>query len=66
MKKLPFFARLLSLRVAANMTQRQAAIACGVAQQAYQGWETGRSEPRLSSLRALSRVFGIDIGELKE
>jgi len=62
--------RLRELRTSKNMSQEQVAHAAGIATFSYRKLEHGESNPgtaanpRLSTLLALSSVFGITIHEL--
>ena len=47
-----------------GMTQEYVAEALGVSRQAVSKWETGAAEPSTSNLLALSKLYGVDAGEL--
>ncbi len=49
------------LREAAGLTQVQLAAKLDVTPGAVYGWESGRSEPRASQLRAIARLFGVSM-----
>jgi transcriptional regulator with XRE-family HTH domain len=64
MRPKPFHDRLLTLRTARELSQRALAAAAGITQASYQALETGRAEPRLSTLRALAKALKVSIAEL--
>lgn len=47
-----------------GMTQEYVSEALGVSRQAVSKWETGAAEPSTSNLLALSKLYGVDAGEL--
>ena len=56
--------RLIYLRTAHNFLQKDIAKELGVGLHTYQRYEYGESEPQLSSLIALSKLYGITLDEL--
>lgn len=52
------------LRLAAFMTQADLAKKLGVRAETVSTWERGVVEPRLSHIRAMAEVFGVDPGEI--
>ncbi len=59
-----FCETLRDLRTAANLTQKQLAEKCNVAQSCIALLEKGRSEANVTTLIALSKVFGVSIDYL--
>ena len=55
--------RLRSARVAAGMTQVQAADAIGRKQQTLASWEVGQSQPDANTLFELCRIYGASVDE---
>lgn len=55
---------LRDLRTAANLTQKQLAEKCNVAQSCIALLEKGRSEANITTLIALAKVFGVSIDYL--
>ena len=51
-------ARVLTLRLLANLSQTQVARACEMSEGAYRFIEQGKSEPRAATLRALCKTLG--------
>ncbi len=64
MKNESFPARLLRLRTKAGLSQRELAAATGITQAAYHALESGKCEPKLSTLRALASALKVKIGPL--
>ncbi|MPX91386.1 helix-turn-helix transcriptional regulator [Salinivibrio sp. VYel1] len=56
----PFSARLHQARIDAGITQVSVAKQLDCARQTYLDLETGKTEPRLSSIEALSKIIGVD------
>ncbi|PCE67575.1 helix-turn-helix transcriptional regulator [Salinivibrio sp. YCSC6] len=56
----PFSARLHQARIDAGLTQVSVAKQLDCARQTYLDLETGRTEPRLSSIEGLSKILGVD------
>lgn len=52
---------LPAVRVNTGMSQKEWAKALGVGLSTVVGWETGKSEPRLSHLKEMSELSGIPI-----
>ena len=52
------------LREAAGLTQVQLAFRLDVTPGSVYAWESGRSEPRASQLRAMARLFSISMDEI--
>lgn len=63
-KRTKFARSLYARRQAAGLSQRALAKMSGVALGAYQGWETGRSLPRMGNLVALAKALQTTAGEL--
>jgi transcriptional regulator with XRE-family HTH domain len=59
-----FHDNLKRLREAKGLTQAQVAEAMGSAKNTYIGYEKGTREPRLSELKKLADVLGVDLGKL--
>lgn len=57
-------ALLASLRREKGMTQRAVASLLGVSDKAVSKWECGMGCPDLSLLPDLSRIFGVNIGDI--
>lgn len=57
-------ARIRRLREARGLSQQALAVACGVSVSQVFRWESDRSEPYASSLRALARVLEVSLDEL--
>lgn len=64
MKNKDFGKYLSALRKRNGITQRQLAHFIGFSDKVISKWETGRSEPELAGLRALSVFFGVSIDDL--
>lgn len=61
-KRLPPWAeRLQSARVMTGMNPTEFARACGMSQQRYHNYETGKQKPNLEGLAMLSTQLGEDI-----
>lgn len=56
-----FDERLKDRRVRKEMTQVGMAIQLGIARQTYLDLETGKTEPRLSTIKNISSILGCDI-----
>lgn len=52
------------LRERHGWSQVEVANRVGVTPSAVYNWEKGKNEPRLTQLRALSRVFGVSLDQL--
>jgi transcriptional regulator with XRE-family HTH domain len=59
-----FGQRLVELRQARGMTQRELAAAAGLTQAAYQRLETDVAGPRLSTALALAKALRVPLGQL--
>lgn len=59
-----FCENLKSIRKEKGFSQKQVALQLGVVESCYANWEQGRTEPSVSMLRNLCRVFSISIDEL--
>lgn len=55
-------AALVSAR--GNKTQEEIAVLCGVKQQTYSHWETGRVTPPIKKMITLERILGVPKEEL--
>lgn len=63
-KDMTFPNNLRLLRKNLGLTQKEVGIAMGAGQQSITQWETGRTEPNLFWLKALSSFYRISIDEL--
>lgn len=54
------------LRINAEMTQQELAVACGVTQGAVSQWEQGLSFPTSRKICTVARVLGCDVDKLLE
>ena len=52
------------LREAAGLTQVQLAHRLDVTPSSVYAWESGRSEPRASQLRAMAKLFGVSMDDI--
>lgn len=52
------------LREAAGLTQVQLSVKLNVTPGAVYAWESGRSEPRASQLRAIARLFNVCMDDI--
>lgn len=59
-----FDKNLRRLRILRNMKQDDLAIQMNVSRQTVSGWETGRRQPDLETLKNLAQVLGVDVHEL--
>lgn len=59
-----FSEHLVFLREKKNFSQKELAKAAGISVHAYQRFEYGEQEPRLSVLVALADFYGISVDEL--
>ena len=59
-----FSQNLKRLRTAKALTQEQAALALGVSPQTVSRWECGTTQPDISMLPAISRLYGVTIDDL--
>ena len=57
-------AKLTSLRLERNLTQKETAIASGLSLRCYQNYERGLREPTVSNLLALAEHYAISLDEL--
>lgn len=57
-------ARLRSLRLEANLTQKQLATKLGMSKQAVSSWETGGSKPPQETQELLADMFGVSLDYL--
>lgn len=53
-------------RTRCKLTQEYVAEAVGVSRQAVSKWETGESEPTMSNLTLLAKVYGVSLAQLLE
>lgn len=60
----PFPARLRSLRERAGLSVPDLARAVGVSRQQIHGYESGKNEPRLSTLIRLAEALGVAVSSL--
>lgn len=59
-----FSEHLVKLRRQKGIKQREVAQALGISLHAYQRFEYGEQEPRLSVLIALAELYGVSLDEL--
>ncbi len=59
-----FCEKLVALRTGAHLTQLQAAKGAGMSYRAYQNYEYGLREPKMTALVALADFYGISLDEL--
>lgn len=67
-KPVPFAAlgkRLKAARLAAHLTQEQAAVAAGFSLGALQSWERGKYRIGLDDAKTLARIYGLSIDDLE-
>ena len=57
-----FSKNLKRLRTAKSMTQEQAALSLGVSPQTVSRWECASTQPDISLLPAIARLYGVTIG----
>lgn len=55
---------LKACRKKANMTQAQFAKTIGIKRSAYAYYESGRTRPKIETLRTIAKVYGIDVNML--
>ena len=55
---------LKQLRIAKNMSQAELADKLNITKKTVSHWETGYTEPSLSQLLALSKIFDVSIDDL--
>ena len=55
---------LARLRVKKGLSQKEVAKELGVTRQAVSGWESGRTQPSVEKLVALSRIFEMPVDGL--
>jgi transcriptional regulator with XRE-family HTH domain len=55
---------LRRLREAAGLTRARLAVQLGTSESVVFNWERGQTEPTLSHLRGLARIFGTTIDEI--
>lgn len=55
---------LKACRKKANMTQAQFAKTIGIKRSAYAYYESGRTRPKIKTLRTIAKVYGIDVNML--
>lgn len=60
----PFAARIKEIRKLKKLTQKQVAVAIGVAERNYQEWEYGKTKPGFDSLIALADFFDVSLDYL--
>lgn len=56
--------RLRTCREANNYTQREAAIYCDITEKAYQNYELGRREPKVSILIRIALLYKVSLDYL--
>ena len=58
--------KLAEYRLAAGLTQREAAGMIHVSRQCLGNWETGRREPRIGDVVMLCRLYGVGLDRITE
>lgn len=56
-----FGERILKLRIEKDLTQKEIADQLGIAQQTYQGYETGNTKATLHLLEQLSNIYNVSM-----
>ena len=56
--------RIKKIRTENNMTQKELAEKLFVTAQAVSRWENGETEPSISTITEMSKIFGVTINEL--
>ena len=59
-----FCNNLKELRKENGLTQKQVAIQLNVVESCYANWEQGRTEPNITMLRKLSKIYDVSIDDL--
>ena len=59
-----FCDNLKNIRKVCGKTQKQIADELGVIESCYANWEQGRSEPSISTMRELCKIFDVTFDEL--
>ena len=59
-----FTQNLKTIRKSMNLTQKQVAEKLKVVESCYANWEQGRTEPSVSALRELSKIFDVSVDDL--
>ena len=59
-----FRERLKELREEKNLFHKDVAKALSVTRSAYSGWEQGRREPDIYTLKLIAKFFGVTVGYL--
>lgn len=59
-----FCNNLKSIRKEKGLSQKQIAQQLNVVESCYANWEQGRTEPNISMLRKLCKIFNVSIEEL--
>ncbi|MBQ7466906.1 MAG: helix-turn-helix transcriptional regulator [Clostridia bacterium] len=59
-----FTRNLKTIRKSMNLTQKQVAEKLKVVESCYANWEQGRTEPSVSVLRELSKIFDVSVDDL--
>lgn len=59
-----FGERILKLRIEKDLTQKEIADQLGIAQQTYQGYETGNTKATLHLLEQLSNIYNVSMNFL--
>ena len=55
---------LKACRKGVNMTQAQFAKTIGIKRSAYAYYESGRTRPKIETLRTIAKVYGLDVNTL--
>lgn len=59
-----FSEQLYKLRTSKNMTQQELAELLNVSKQTVGGWERGRTEPSISTLKKIANIFNVSVDTL--
>lgn len=54
--------RIKDLRLSKHLTQKELAQLLNVKPTTVSGWELGRNEPSIDTLKDLARIFGVSVG----
>ena len=55
--------RIKDLRLSKHLTQKELAQLLNVKPTTVSGWELGRNEPSIDTLKDLARIFGVSVAE---
>jgi len=62
--RIPVPRNIRRIRTSRGLSQEQVAVGAGISRNAFRSIETGRSEPRVSSLEAIARALGVGLPAL--